>query len=92
MRNFIVIFIAVAALAFATAASASCPPGFPNCLAPDAPVPHGPYKLDRNGDCRASDGSAVFTWLCPPAPRPVCKTGVPCGNTCIPKGRVCLSY
>jgi len=52
-------------------------------------APPGPYKLDSKGKCHAANGQFVATSLCPKSTAPHCTTGVPCGNTCIAKGKVC---
>jgi hypothetical protein len=73
---------AVAALTFASVAYATSEDRVPPVRSPD-----GPYSLDANGKCHAANGQFVPTPLCAPAPH--CTTGVPCGNTCIAKGKVC---
>jgi hypothetical protein len=76
MRSFVV---ALAALAFAAAASAASPA-------------EGPYHLDSNGRCRAAGGQSVIARLCTAPPsHPYCKPGVekPCGKTCIALDKTC---
>lgn len=72
--------LALAALAFATAASAAPSPA------------QGPYALDAKGHCRSADGVSVIARLChAPPDHPYCKPGEskPCGKRCIPLDKVC---
>lgn len=74
------LLLALAALAFATAADSA--PG---------PV-HGHYFLDANGKCRAGSGQSVPANMCSaPTVHPSCKQGLtkPCGKRCIAVGEVC---
>jgi hypothetical protein len=75
------IIIALGALAFATSASADCLPG------QDCP-PGGSYHLDARGVCHDAHGKFASAEHCRKPP-PDCHKGKFCGDTCIPKGKVC---
>jgi len=77
MRSFIL--IAAATLALGSASIVSAAPGA---------APTGPYKLDAAGRCHAANGQLAAGALCKMVAAK-CKTGVPCGAACIPKGAVC---
>jgi hypothetical protein len=65
--------VAIAALAIATVASAGSS--------------GAAYKLDLKGKCHDSSGKFAAASRC--TPKPVCKTGKLCGNTCIKTSDIC---
>jgi hypothetical protein len=73
-----IMFAAIAALAFATAAGAAGPGAV-----------SGPYTMDASGKCH--DASGKFTKQANCAPAPNCKPGKskPCGHSCITLDKVC---
>jgi hypothetical protein len=80
---------AIAALAFASTAEAtSCKDAkghFIKCPAPAAAPANKPAAKSTMSKTKAG---TTFVAGKTPAFRK-CKTGVPCGNSCIPKGKVC---
>lgn len=90
--RFMIMAAAVAALAFASTAEAkSCKDAkghFVKCPA-TAPMPAiAAAKAPASKPMQPAGGGTIFTSK-KPAAAPKCKTGVPCGNACIPKGKVC---
>ena len=47
------------------------------------------YTMDTNGHCHDAKGHSVAPTKCSPHRNVVCSNGVPCGNTCIPKNKIC---
>ena len=74
---------AVAALAFAAAASAA------------STSVQGPYHVDSDGKCRAANEVVVPSRLCAGPPLyPYCEQGKSkqCGKTCIPLDQACPTH